>query len=231
MTMSVLFLAAGAMLMALAFVPAFRNVESTGVRSADISELETGDYVCVGGIAREHEPAVVSPLDPDERVLWCHAILTKPGSFASKGPPPTETRKATTWFRLVDEHDPSRYVLIDGNRLMAAHVTLDHDPDGFAQEEEPAGAQANPLIELFDVLAEMMRKHKSMYIKVIRPGDRLWITGRVREGEQGLHFGRWAMIDNVPPDLRRSRQLSSARGMATVAGPVLVVLGLVMLLN
>ncbi|TVQ29331.1 MAG: hypothetical protein EA370_15310 [Wenzhouxiangella sp.] len=192
-------------------------------------DLRAGKRVCLGGIAHEHEPALPSPVDPGERVLWCHAVVNKyPGPHLGKGPPPTRTLKAATWFRLVDENHPDQYVLVDGNRLGAASVTLDHDPerDPAADSEPQAGAQANPLMELFDLFIDISKAMSSANIKVIRPGDKLWISGRLRQGAQGLHLGRWAMVDNVHPGRRHERDLATARLVAWIAGPALMILGL-----
>lgn len=191
--------------------------------------LRVGKRVCIRGIAHEHEPAIPSPLDGRENILWCHAVVNKyPGPHLGKGPPPTRTLKVATWFRLVDEDNPDRYVLIDGHRIGAAAVTLDHDPERdlvAAAGEQPA-AQANPLFELLDLFADMIKSMSSASIKVIRPGDRLWVSGRLRQEARGLYLGRWAMIDNVHPGQRHERNLANARLIAWIVGLALMLIGL-----
>lgn len=198
------------------------------------ADLEPGKRISVGGVAEAHEPPVPSPLAPEDRVLWCHAIVNKhKGPNLGKGPPATKTLKAATWFRLVDADNPERFVLIDGHRLSAINVTLDHDPDldpDKAIDAQPS-AQTNPLMELFDLFIDMSRAMSSQCIKVIRPGDRLWVSGRLRQGNDGLYLGRWATVDNVPPELRHRRDLGTARLVSLGGGALLVLVGLWLMLN
>ena len=191
-------------------------------------ELQVGKRVCIVGIATEHEPAVPSPLDADERILWCHAVVNKyPGFQAGRGPRPTRTLKASTWFRLVDPDMPENQVLIDGHQLSSSMVTLDHDPDAHAkdQENQPSSSESNPLMDLFDLFVDVSRSMTAANIKVIRPGDRLWIRGRLRQGSNGLYLGRWSSVDNVDPQHDHPRKLSNARLVAGIAGSVLVLAG------
>ncbi|TVR94586.1 MAG: hypothetical protein EA418_09790 [Wenzhouxiangellaceae bacterium] len=198
------------------------------------AELAAGKRVRVGGVAAAHEPPVPSPLDTDEQVLWCHAVVNKyKGPNLGKGPPATKTLKAATRFRLVHAENPEQFVLIDGHRLSASMVTLDHDPNVDPDEARNAqpGAQTNPLMELFDLFVDMSRAMSSQSIKVIRPGDRLWVSGRLRQGEDGLTLGRWAMVDNVPPELRHRRDMGTARMVSLGGGTLLLVVGLWLMLT
>lgn len=222
---------AGIVLLALPFVKHLKKDwgEPPTVLSPASDQLQAGQRVCIGGVAREHEPAVPSPLAADERILWCHAIVKKyPGPELGKGPPATRTLKAATWFRLVDDVDPDQYVLVDGRRLFASMVTLDHDPehDHSKAELEHRDAQRNPLLFFAELLGEMASSMSSANRKIIRSGDRLWISGRLRQGREGLYLGRWASVDNVRPDQRFDRDQSTARMVAFGVGGLLLVLGL-----
>jgi len=198
------------------------------------TDLAAGKRVCVGGVAEAHDSPVPSPLDTEDQVLWCHAVVNKhKGPNLGKGPPATKTLKVSTRFRLVDADNPERFVLIDGHRLSASLVTLDHDPNvdpDQATDAQP-GAQANPLMELFDLFVDISQALSSQNIKIIRPGDRLWVSGRLRQGDDGLCLGRWAMVDNVPPELRHRRGLATAKMVSQGGGALLVVVGLWMMLS
>ncbi len=193
------------------------------------AELQAGKRVCIGGIAHEHESAVPSPLTPEDRVLWCHAIVAKHvGVNIGGGPPATRTLKAATWFRLVDADRPECHVLINGHQLSASMVALDHEPERVVAEQINAqpGAQANPLMELFELIGDIFASISRAHIKTIRPGDRIWVSGRLRDSEHGLHLGRWAMVDNVHPGERHQRNLVNARLVGSASGFLLIVLGL-----
>ena len=225
----VLFLAGNALLAMFWLAPRDPAAGAMPVVAPGDDGMEVGQRVCVGGVAAEHDPAVPSPLDATEKVLWCHAIVNRSkGPRAGKGPPATKTLKAATRFRLVDEHDPARYVLIDGHQLSASMVILDHDPDDVEQQAlaETPGSQTNPLMAIVEVFIDMTRSLHAANVKVIRPGDRLWASGRLRQDEDGPSLGRWTMIDNVPPLRRRARQLIVARTAALFGGPVLMIIGL-----
>jgi hypothetical protein len=189
-------------------------------------DLQAGQKVCLAGIAREHDQALPSPLQPDEAVLWCHAVVNRTPGYQGKGPPRTKTLKAATWFRLSKEAESQTYVLVNGPALMPSLVSIDHDPERDPEQEPPAGHRANPLIELLDLFLDTARAMSSASVKVIRPGDRLWITGRLRQNERGLHLGRWARVDNVHPVRRRKRELAMARMTAFTFGPGLIIFGL-----
>lgn len=229
--MGLILILIGAAVLALPYLsglnPNWQQPETTLSPGSDA--VQAGRRVCVGGIAGAHEDLVPSPLDADEEILWCHAVVRKsPMPRLGKGPPATRTLRASTWFRLVDPNEPAHYLLVDGQRLSPALVSLDHDPEDDllrARDRQP-GAQDNPLIEALALLFEMARSMSSSNIKIIRPGDRLWISGRLRKGRQGLYLGRWARIDNVPPQIRRQHELANARLTAFIAGPALVLLGI-----
>jgi hypothetical protein len=199
-------------------------------KSPAINELAPGELARVTGIAQPHEPPVPSPLDPRERILWCHAILSKSRGVGRRGPPATETRKAATWFRLVDKNDDSQSVLVDGHRLNHMMVSLDPDPDEVGDDEPAAGAQTNPLMVLVDVVADLVLRMHAANIKIIRPGDRLWITGRARETAEGLCMHKIMLVDNVSPEIRAERDRSGARGLAMIGAPLFVIGGLMWLL-
>ena len=195
---------------------------ATAVEAKDVS---------VVGIVQPLEATDKSPVTGDT-VVWLRAFKTFQGFFRSSGGSASHVRrigKHNSRFVLVDEFNPDKQVVIDGKRISETWILLENRRyrlDGTplnSSDEKPGALQG-----LIGLLRFHLLEREGVEERAIRPGDRLWAHGRMRQrdGELVL-YGFSAWLDDRPPIERAAHATAHARlgGMLGGTGALMTFLG------
>lgn len=198
---------------------------ATAVEAKDVS---------VVGIVQPLEDTDQSPVSGDP-VVWLRAFKTFQGFFRSSGGSASHVRrigKHNSRFALVDEFNPDKQVVIDGKRISETWILLENRRyrlDGTrinSSEDKPGAMQSIGRLLRFHLL-----EREGVEERAIRPGDRIWAHGRVRQrdGELVL-YGFSAWLDDRPPTERAAQATDFARfgGLLGGTGAVMTLLGWLM---
>lgn len=186
---------------------------ATAVEAKDVS---------VVGIVQPLEATDKSPVTGDT-VVWLRAFKTFQGFFRSSGGSASHVRrigKHNSRFVLVDEFNPDKQVVIDGKRISETWILLENrryrlDGTPLAPAEGKSGA----LQSIGRLLRFHLLEKEGVEERAIRPGDRIWAHGRIRQrdGELVL-YGFSAWLDDRPPTERAIHAAEFARFGSVVAG-------------
>jgi|GEM_PF-5119391 len=194
------------------------------------SAVEAKDVSVVGIVQPIEEPGK-SPVAGDA-VVWMRAYKTFQGFFRSRSGSSSHVRrvgKHQCRFALVDEADPDRRVVIDSKRISDVMIWLENrryrlDGEPMQSSEDHRGA----LQALKDLLRFHVLEKEGIEERAIRPGDRIWAHGHIRQrdGELVL-YGFSAWLDDRPPTERVAYASDLARmgGIASATGAVMALIG------
>ena len=197
---------------------------------APASAVEAKDASVVGIVQAIEEPGQ-SAITGDE-VVWLRAFKTFQGFFRSSSGSSSHVRrigKHSSRFALVDEVHPDRRVVIDSKRISDVWILLENrrfrlDGEPLHSSEDNRGA----LQALTDLLRFHVLEKEGVEERAIRPGDRIWAHGHIRQrnGELTL-YGFSAWLDDRPPVERVAYASDLARmgGIAAAAGAVMTLIG------
>lgn len=198
---------------------------ATAVEAKDVS---------VVGIVQALEKPDQSPVTGNE-VVWLRAFKTFQGFFRSSSGSASHVRrigKHSSRFALIDEFNPDKQVVINSKRISETWILLKNRRyrlDGTplnASDEEPGALQG-----LISLLRFHLLEREGVEERAIRPGDRLWAHGRIRQldGELVL-YGFSAWLDDRPPTERAAHAADHARfgGLIGGAGAFMALLGWLM---
>ncbi len=195
---------------------------ATAVEAKDVS---------VVGIVRQLEETDTSPVTGDP-VVWLRAFKTFRGFFRSSGGNASHVRrigKHNSRFALVDELNPAQSLVIDSKRISEIWILVEnrrYRPDGTplaSSEDKPGALQAIGRWLRFHVMEK-----EGVEERAIRPGDRLWAHGRIRQRDGGLVlYGFSAWLDDRPPTDRATHAADFARfgGLVGGAGAIMTLVG------
>jgi hypothetical protein len=195
---------------------------ATAVEAKDVS---------VVGIVQPLEKTDKSPVSGDE-VVWLRAFKTFQGFFRSSGGSASHVRrigKHNSRFALVDEFNPDKQVVIDGKRISETWILLENrryrlDGTPLKSTDESPGA----LQGLISLLRFHLLERQGVEERAIRPGDRLWAHGRIRQRDSELVlYGFSAWLDDRPPTERGAHAADHARlgGVLGGSGALMTLIG------
>jgi hypothetical protein len=178
--------------------------------------------VSVVGIVQSLEETDKSPVSGDE-VVWLRAFKTFQGFFRSSAGTDSHVRrigKHNCRFAVVDEFNPDQKLVIDSKRISETWILLENRRyrlDGTplnSSDEKPGALQG-----LIGLLRFHLLEREGVEERAIRPGDRLWAHGRIRQrdGELVL-YGFSAWLDDRPPTERAAHAADHARLAGVLVG-------------
>ncbi len=171
--------------------------------------------VSVVGIVQPLEKPDQSPVSGDE-VVWLRAFKTFQGFFRSSAGSAAHVRrigKHNSRFALVDEFSSDQKVVIDSKRISETWILLENRRyrlDGTplnSSDEKPGALQG-----LIGLLRFQLLEREGVEERAIRPGDRLWAHGRIRQRDgEFVLYGFSAWLDDRPPIERAAHAAAHAR--------------------
>lgn len=205
-----------------------RNVGREVITPANVVEAKD---VSVVGIVQPIEEPGKSPSTGDA-VVWLRAFKTFESIFrSSSGSSSHVSRigKINLRFALVDEVNPDHRLVVDSKRISEIMIMLEnrrYNPDGEPLQLHEKHRSARQAIT--DFFRFHLLEKEGVEERAIRPGDRLWAHGRIRErdGELVL-YGFQAWLDDRPPVERVAYAGDLARmgGYLCGTGAVMVLIG------
>ncbi|MCC5941102.1 MAG: hypothetical protein JJU37_06120 [Balneolaceae bacterium] len=188
--------------------------------------------VSVVGIARPIAATGESPVLGDE-VLWVRAFKTYQGLFRSSSGSSSNVRrigKFDSQFALTDESDPGKSIIINSKKI--SEIWIQVAMRRYSLGGEPLFAEDsdlnNPITTIMNFLKFHLIEKEGMEERAIRPGDRIWAHGRIREINGVLTLGGFsAWLDDLDPAERVRNATAFARfgGMVSAAGLLMMFIG------
>jgi len=187
--------------------------------------------VSVSGIARPVDTPGKSPVLGDE-VLWLRAYKTYQGFFRSRGGSASNTRrigKVDTRFALTDESEPGKSIIINSKKISEIWIQMGMRRFTLAGEPlfEP-NSDDNVLGSITSFFKFHLFEKEGIEERAIRPGDRIWAHGRIKERNGELSLGGFsAWLDHFEPSerVRYSTMFAQFGGLVATAGLMMVLIG------
>ena len=187
--------------------------------------------VSVNGIARAVETPGKSPILGDE-VLWLRAYKTYKGFFRSSGGSASNVRrigKVDTRFALTDESEPGKSIIINSKKI--SEIWIQMAMRRFTLAGEPlleSNSDDNVMSSITSFFKFHLFEKEGIEERAIRPGDRIWAHGRIKERNGELSLGGFsAWLDHCKPDdrVRYSTMFAQFGGLVGTAGLLMVFIG------
>ena len=187
--------------------------------------------VSVIGIARAIDTPGKSPVLGDE-VLWLRAYKTYQGLFRSSGGSASNVRrigKVDTRFALTDESEPGKSIIINSKKISEIWIQMAIRRFTLAGEPllEPK-SDKDALQAITSFLKFHLFEKEGTEERAIRPGDRIWAHGRIKERNGELTLGGFsAWLDHCEPSerVRYSTMFAQFGGLVGTAGLMMVLIG------
>ena len=204
---------------------------AVGRQAISPSQATVAKEATVAGIVQPIETPDQSPITDDE-VVWLRAFQTAKGVFRPKsGKMYLRSRigKYSSRFGLVDETNPGQRLVIDSKRISELWVLL--DTRRYRMDCTPLdGNQGQPsaLHAAINLLRFYLVEKEGVKQRAIRPGDKIWAHGPIREknGELVLHgYSAW-LDDRAPADRARyCANVARIGGVIGASGALLALIG------
>ncbi len=215
----------------LALINLSKRQRASGRKVISPSEAGEAKDVSVAGIARPIDTPGKSPVLGDE-VLWLRAYKTYQGFFRSSSGNTSNVRrigKVDTRFALTDESHPDKSIIINSKKISAIWILTAMRRYSLAGEPlDNTNAEENALQSVVSFLKFHLLEKEGMEEQAIRPGNRIWAHGRIRNrnGELTLDgFSAW--LDDLDPDerVRKTTVFAKFGGILCAAGVVMFFIG------
>lgn len=182
---------------------------------------------------------LVQPIDdPDQSpstgdaVVWLRAFKTFQGFFRSSSGSSSHVRrigKHNGRFALVDEFKPEHRVVIDSKRISETWILLETRRYGLdGTPLNPPDGKPGALQAIGSLLRFHLLEKEGVEERAIRPGDRVWAHGRIRQRDgDNVIYGFSAWLDDRAPTERVGHATEMARigGLVGGTGAVMALIG------
>lgn len=187
--------------------------------------------VSVVGIARPIDTPGKSPVLNDE-VLWLRAYKTYQGFFRSSGGSASNVRrigKFDSRFALTDESIPGKSIIINSKKISDIWIHVAMQRYSLSGERLfEANDEDSVLNSIVGFLKFHLLEKKGMEERAIRPGDRIWAHGRIKECNGELTLGGFSSwLDDLDPveRVRKSTMFAQFGGIVGAAGALMIFIG------